>query len=81
MRNVIKKARRDKLPIDLQFDLFDKMVIPVILYDWDIWGYQNLGTMENLHLNYVKKIMINFWSIIACGNRNKLSFIMYNLCK
>ena len=25
--------------------------------------------------------MINFWSTIACGNRNKLSFIMYNICK
>ena len=39
MRSVVKKARRDKLPIDLQFDLFDKMVMPVILYGCEIWGY------------------------------------------
>ena len=46
MRSVIKKARRDKLPIDLQFDLFDKMVIPVTLYGCKSWGYQNLGTLK-----------------------------------
>ena len=109
MRSVVKKARRDKLPIDLQFELFDKMVMPVILYGCEIWGYKNLGILENLHLKfcklvmklkpstpdvmvygesgrfkieyYAKKRMINFWSTIANGNRNKLSFIMYNICK
>ena len=25
--------------------------------------------------------MIKFWAAMVCGNRNKLSFIMYNLCK
>ena len=25
--------------------------------------------------------MNNFWSKIACGDRNKLSFLMYSLCK
>ena len=25
--------------------------------------------------------MTNFWSKIACGDRNKLSFLMYSLCK
>ena len=57
MRSVVKKARRDKLPIDLQFDLFDKMVMPVILYGCEIWGYKNLGTLENLHLKFCKLVM------------------------
>ena len=30
---------------------------------------------------YVKKRMINFWSRIVCGDKNKLSFIIYELCK
>ena len=109
MHSVIKKARKENLPIDLQFDLFDKMVIPVILYGCEIWGYKNLEILEKLHLKfckyvmklksstpdvmvfgesgrlkieyYAKKRMINFWATIVCGNRNKLSFIMYNLCK
>ena len=93
----------------MQFDLFDKMVMPVILYGCEIWGFKNLGTLERLHLKfcklvlklksstpnvmiygetgrfkieyYVKKRIINIWSSIVCGNRNKLSFTMYNLCK
>ena len=109
MHSVIKKARKENLPIDLQFDLFDKMVIPVILYGCEIWGYKNLEILEKLHLKfckyvmklksstpdvmvfgesgrlkieyYAKKRMINFWATIVCGNRNKLSFIMYNICK
>ena len=107
--SLIKKARKYSLPVDLQFDLFDKMVMPVILYGCEIWGFKNLGTLERLHLKfcklvlklksstpnvmiygetgrfkieyYVKKRIINFWSSIVCGNRNKLSFTMYNLCK
>ena len=30
---------------------------------------------------YVKKRMINYWSTIACGNRNKLAYTMFNICK
>ena len=107
--SLIKKARKYSLPVDLQFDLFDKMVMPVILYGCEIWGYTKLGTLETLHLKfcklvlklksttpdlmiygetgrfkieyYAKKRIINFWSSIVCGNRSKLSFTMYNLCK
>ena len=57
MRSVVKKARRDKLPIDLQFDLFDKMVMPVIIYGCEIWGYKNLWTLENLHLKFCKLVL------------------------
>ena len=30
---------------------------------------------------YYKKIIIHFWGSIACDNKKKLSFIMYNLHK
>ena len=30
---------------------------------------------------YAKKRIINFWRSIACGNKNKLSYIIYDLCK
>ena len=49
MCSVINKAGKDKLPIDLQFDLFDKMVMPVILYgcesgDIRTWGHWKICT-------------------------------------
>ena len=30
---------------------------------------------------YGNKRINNFWRGIACGNRNKLSYIIYNLCR
>ena len=57
MHSVVKKSRRDELPIDLQFDLCDKMGMPVILYGCAIWGYKYLVTLENLHLKFRKLVM------------------------
>ena len=45
----------------------------------DVMVYGESGRLKVEY--YAKKRMINFWSTIVCGNRNKLSFIMYNLCK
>ena len=36
---------------------FDKMVMPVILYGCEVWGYKNLGTLENLHLKFCKLVL------------------------
>ena len=109
MYGIIKKARAMSLPIDLQFELFDRVVLPAMLNGCEIWGYKNLDSIEKVHLKfckhvlklksatsnamvygetgrfsmeyYVKKRMINFWSKIVCGDKNKLSFIIYDLCK
>lgn len=42
MYSVIRKIRQFNLPVDCQFDLFDKIVIPVLLYGCEIWGYENI---------------------------------------
>ena len=34
--SVIKKARKENLPVDIQFELFDRTVTPVILYGCEI---------------------------------------------
>ena len=39
---LIKKAREGHLPIDIQFDLFDKQILPKLLYGCEIWGYEKL---------------------------------------
>ena len=57
MFDIIAKARKDRLPIDIQFDLFDKLVMPVILYGCEIWGYKNLEILEKLHLKFCKIVM------------------------
>jgi hypothetical protein len=57
MYGVIRKIRQFNLPIQQQFDLFDKVVKPVLLYGCEIWGYENLDIIERVHLKFLKYIL------------------------
>ena len=56
MYGIIRKIREFKLPVECQFDLFDKVVVPVLLYGSEVWGYERLEMIERLHLKYLKYI-------------------------
>jgi len=34
------------LPFDIVIDLFDKMILPILLYGCEIWGYEDLECIE-----------------------------------
>ena len=57
MFSVYKRCRVLQLPVDLQFDLFDKMVLPIMLYGCEVWGYENVNIMETLHLKFCKMVL------------------------
>ena len=40
-RKAQKKGRKLNLHIDLQIELVDTMVAPVLLYGCEVWGYEN----------------------------------------
>lgn len=42
---------------DIQLDLFDKVVLPVLLYSCEIWGYENIDVIERVHLRFLKHIL------------------------
>lgn len=44
------------LPIDLQIELFDEMVKPILLYGSEVWGFGNLGILERTLLKFLKII-------------------------
>jgi hypothetical protein len=41
-----KKIRQFDLSVECQLDLFDKIVLPVLLYGCEIRGYENLDTFK-----------------------------------
>ena len=56
------KSRKDKynLPLDIVLDLFDKMILPVLLYGCEIWGLEKLEKLENIeifHRKFLKYIL------------------------
>lgn len=57
MYSLIKKLRPLSLPIDMQIDIFNKTVKPVLLYGSEIWGFGNLDIIERVQLKFLKHIL------------------------
>ncbi len=57
MYALLKQNRCLGLPIDIQFELFDRMVVPVLLYACEVWGVENLDLVEKLHMRYCKYVL------------------------
>ncbi|MEW8547414.1 MAG: reverse transcriptase family protein, partial [Candidatus Thiodiazotropha sp.] len=52
-----RKIRFLNLPIDMQFDLFNKMIKPILLYGCELWGFGNIDSIERVQLKFLKQIL------------------------
>lgn len=57
MFSLPSKCRTLNLPIDIQMDLFDKTIIPIITYGSEIWGYEKLDLIEKLQITFCKRVL------------------------
>ena len=57
MFGLLSKSRRLNLPVDIQLQLFDILVTPILLYGSEIWSYENCEILEKLHLRYCKYLL------------------------
>ncbi len=57
MCSLIAKCRKFNLPVDLQLELFDTMLLPVLMYGCKIWGYKIHKAIEVVHLTFLKHIL------------------------
>ena len=48
------KAAKFKLPLDILFSLFDALIIPILIYGSDIWGYSNIKEIEVFYKKFIK---------------------------
>ena len=55
--SLIKNTKKLSLPFDIQIDLFEKTVKPILLYGCEIWGVGNNDVIERVQLNYFKQIL------------------------
>ena len=51
----IQKIRNSPLPLDVQIDLFDKTIKPVLLYGFKVWGVGNVEVIERVQLKLYKQ--------------------------
>ena len=57
MYSLVSKSRKLDLPVDLQIELFHSLVVPIVTYGSEIWGFSMCNNIEKLHLKFLKLIM------------------------
>ena len=45
-------GRRLNLPTDIMLTLFDSCVEPILLYGYEVWGYENVDILEKVHTKF-----------------------------
>ena len=55
IKNTIKTC--GGIPIILALDLFDKIVLPILIYGAEIWGTKYAGPIEVVHIKYCEYIL------------------------
>ena len=64
--SIITKARRLLLPIDLQLELFEKTVVPILLFGCEVWGHTNIERIEVFYRKFLKIILKLGFSTPSC---------------
>ena len=57
MFSVLKKSRKLQLPMDIKLQMFDTMVLPILLYGSEVTGFENHSILERLCLQFYKIIL------------------------
>ena len=57
MFGLLTKAGRLLLTIDIILELFDKTVLPVLLYGCEVWGHKNIQAIEIFYRKFLKMIL------------------------
>jgi len=51
------KIRVLRLPIDIQIELFEKLVVPVLLYGSEVWGAEDISQVEVFYRKFLKQTL------------------------
>uniref|UniRef100_A0A0N7ZBB2 Reverse transcriptase domain-containing protein n=1 Tax=Scylla olivacea TaxID=85551 RepID=A0A0N7ZBB2_SCYOL len=57
MYSLIGKCRKHDLPVDLQLELFNTIVMPIMTYACEIWGYCIIREIKQLHMTFLKHVL------------------------
>ena len=84
---ILRKSRNIGLSVSSQIDLFHKLVVPVITYGCELWGYENLDAVDKLHLKFLRfvlRLKANTTVAMILGETGEVPISMYiqaRMCK
>ena len=64
--SLLRRSRQLDPPLDIQLELFDTLIMPILTYGCEVWGFENLNIIEKLHLKYLKYILGVQMSTTTC---------------
>ena len=72
---LVKTFKNLNMPIEIECNLFEKLVSPILLYGCEIWGFHCVNMLENFYRKFKKKILHlrpSTPSRMVCGEVAKL---------
>ena len=54
---LLTKAAKLHLPIDSTCELFDKLVLPILIYGCEAGGFENIDQIEIFYRNFIRRIL------------------------
>ena len=57
MYSLLTRARKLSLPVDIQCELFNQLVTPILLYGSEVWGFHKLDQIEVFHRKFLKGLL------------------------
>ena len=51
---LLSKCQSFSIPLDLQCELFDRLVVPILLYGSEVWGFRSNAVAKRVHLKFCK---------------------------
>ena len=54
---IITRTKTEGLSISCQIHLFKTIVLPILLYGCEIWGYEDLGILEKVQIDFCRYIL------------------------
>ena len=55
--SLLQKIIKYSLPFDICLDLYDKLIIPIMLYGCEVWGYENNQQLLVTCNSFLKRIL------------------------
>ena len=55
--SLYRKLRNTSIPIEIQLKLFDALILPILTYAAEIWGFENIKNLEKMHLQFCKRVL------------------------
>ena len=75
---LISKGRKLQLPFDLMIELFYLLVVPIITYGSEIWGFSLIKDIDKLQLKFIKMVLNVKASTCSAIVYGELVYILLN---